>query len=192
MFAIGLHLLSACGGVEGTTSEEATVIGAKSQALSWLNRASLSANIDDYQNTLTQVQNVLFDTEIIEEKDFEDGACTDDTGDAVTLAYVTNPPEDSDIYVCELGLSFDNEVLAQVLIHEAVHITGIQSECLTTHITVSAVTEAGATPFRNSYAEDPDCLNAYDFSQFDWRIIQANSTDAQFGVQGIRPFPYKY
>lgn len=193
VWSLSMLLLSACG-VTSTTSEEATVVGARSQAISWLSAASLSSNIDSYQNTLTQVQNVLFDTDIVEEKDFENGPCVDDTGEAVTLAYVNNPPQDSDIFVCELGLSFDNEVLAQILIHEAIHITGVLNECLTTHITVSAVTEADGTPFRNAYVDDSECQNAYDFSDFEWRIIQATSTstDSQFNVLDIAPFPYKY
>lgn len=66
------------------------------------------------------------------------------------MAY-TAPDSLNGIYVCSSSLKMKTIELAQVLIHEAIHLSGVDSECTTTSLEFAIMKRARLRPMRNGY-----------------------------------------
>jgi hypothetical protein len=62
--------------------------------------------------------------------------------------------EDRGIFICEKAHLYSQAFLAQMLIHEGIHLTGIKDECETTRLELNLVRASGVLPFVNSYFTD--------------------------------------
>lgn len=192
MYRMKLHLcaaalcflLASCGLPISGSGSLATTSSAKAQALVWLNQAKINTSASAFYNSITQVRNILNSTPIVLEYPTDGGACSDDV-DGITLAYVDNPPEESDIYMCSEALTYSNKIVAQVLIHESIHITGNTNECATSYIEAHIVHFAGEQPFENAYIED--CPLTYDFS--DISFSTSSDSNRVFGWNPIKLDP---
>jgi hypothetical protein len=76
--------------------------------------------------------------------------CTDS---GRTAAFVLHPNNVVEIYVCQLSDQFSQSFVAQVLIHESVHLGGIFDECETTKMEMEITRESGRIPFKNGYVD---------------------------------------
>lgn len=165
-----LFVLSACGPLSnnGSAPSKLTRLNkSRELALDWIQKAGANVNNATYLSNLSknsylskinQLDDIL-SNRIIEIDNFADGPCSENTGDEFTLAYVKNPPQNSNIYVCKVAFDFSNPIIAQVLIHEGIHITGETNECKTTEFEVNIMHLAGQRPFKNSYVDTPACAS---------------------------------
>ena len=165
--------ITSCGLPTASSGKTSTVLGAKSKAIEYLSSARVNTSASEFYNSITQIRNILYSTPIILEYPTDNGACSDDI-DGFTLAYVQHPAQDSDIYLCSVALDNSNEVVAQVLIHEAAHITGITVECAATYIATHIVHYAGDQPFENGYVAT--CPPQYDFSRISFSTFSETAT----------------
>lgn len=157
-------LIISCGQISslnegGKLSQQERIDASRELALEWAEKASNETSSERYLTKISELSNVLEERDIIIVKD-QDGPCADNTYEEFTLAYVLNPPQNSDIYVCKESFEFENAIIAQVLVHEGIHITGETNECETTDFEVNITHLAGVNPFKNVYVDstsDPDC-----------------------------------
>jgi hypothetical protein len=170
-----LLVLSACGPLSNNgqaPSKLTRLRQSRELALDWIktaranvNNATYLSNLskNSYLSKINQLDDIL-SNRIIEIDNFADGPCSENTSsektsDEFTLAYVENPPQNSNIYVCKEAFDFSNPIIAQVLIHEGIHITGVIDECKTTEFEVNIIHLAGQRPFKNFYVGSPACAS---------------------------------
>ncbi len=70
---------------------------------------------------------------------------------SMTAAFVLHPNDQLEIFVCELSDQFSQSFVAQVLVHEVVHLGGVLDECETTRFELEITRAAGRIPFKNAY-----------------------------------------
>ncbi len=182
---VALCLSIASCGLPVNSSKTVSISSGKSQAMDWLSAAQSNPSANIFKNSITQVRNSLTSTDIVMEYPEDNGACADEI-DGITLAYVKTPTETSDINVCSIALEYSNEILAQVLIHESIHIAGVEDECGTTYIETHIVHFAGQKPFENGYVES--CGGSYDFSDISFSTF----SDDFNAVSGWNPFKFDF
>ncbi len=70
--------------------------------------------------------------------------------DDQTLAYAV--VNGNDIYLCARVFSKSIDIIAQILIHESIHLNGVRNECITTRIEAHAMINSGiGLQFKNAY-----------------------------------------
>jgi hypothetical protein len=174
-FVLACTLLASCGQSlygDDAGSTEASIDVAMSQAKEWTSAAAgnSSGTLKSKANAvLTKLKN--HDTQLVGE---DDPDCYFE-GNPYVLAFVELPANsESKIYVCPEGLKNGNDLLSQVFVHEAVHLTGVGNECTTTSYEIQILAAAGQRPYENGYfsgcVADGD-LDASDFEDVDFRAF---------------------
>jgi len=129
-----------------------SVEDAMSQALGWMDDAQNSSSLDASEKAFAlKVKTTLIESRVLPSPDIHNMECDKSNGGFVA-AYVSNE-ENSPIFVCESGFEFGSEFLAQVFVHEAIHLSGILDECQTTVLEQKLISAGGGNPFKNSYFE---------------------------------------
>jgi len=148
-----LALLGACGQrLEYSGDVNPTDLShARTQALMWLQEVT-DANHDVLAPKALQVTEFLKNRQIVAlPSEGESSPCESPTGSAVTLAFVVQPVDFSKIYFCPAGRDTHSAEASQILIHEAIHLSGLTDECSVTLLENLMVHSAGRTPYRNAY-----------------------------------------
>lgn len=151
LFATFFFLLSACGQQAPTPSDPAAVaLGREAQSLSlgWLEKAAQEASTHEVQQAIQDVHAVLSVSNITSPGSQDLGTCDANEG-RFTAAFVKNNA--SDIFVCSQSKKLGKIFLAQVLIHEALHLGGIRDECEVTRLEIQIMTSAMRIPYKNAY-----------------------------------------
>lgn len=146
-----LALLTACGAQPETINDaEAIALGVSAQSLSitWLDQAALETPSDEMRGMIQEVRQVLLQSTIASPNTQMAATCDGD-GNKFTAAFVTQAS--SNIYVCSASKSLGKIFLAQVLIHEALHLLGETDECEVTRIEIEIMTSAFRIPYKNAY-----------------------------------------
>lgn len=148
-----LLALGACGqnaiapAMDATT--QAFADDSRAIALEWLDAAK------DSESALTSayaydLEEILADREISYAPYVYADECIVEDGFYVA-AFVLYRDTESAIYVCELSTQQSPEFMAQVLIHEAIHLSGISDECTTTGLELDLMEAAGQQAHQNAY-----------------------------------------
>lgn len=148
-----LLALGACGqnavapAMDATT--QAFADDSRAIALDWLDLAKFSEDpqVAAYAYDLEEI---LLDREISHAPYVYSQECVVHNGRYVA-AFVLSQDLHSAIYVCDQTLDQGPEFMAQVLIHEAIHLTGISDECSTTAIELQMMDAAGQQAHQNAY-----------------------------------------
>ncbi|MEO5667948.1 MAG: hypothetical protein ABIR96_07815, partial [Bdellovibrionota bacterium] len=99
------------------------------------------------------VQSILKSSQILAPPSAYAATC-DSTEGRFTAAFVTsNLPSNSTIYLCTQSKSLGKVFLAQVLIHEALHLRGESDECAVTRLELEVMTRALRIPYKNAYVD---------------------------------------
>ncbi|MEO5668572.1 MAG: hypothetical protein ABIR96_10975 [Bdellovibrionota bacterium] len=157
MLLAGCGLPTSSGGAK-TNSEK--LHDSNELALTWLDDASSATSVTSTRTKISALKNVLNSREKVIDVVHDGGPCTDNTAEEFTLAYIKSPLSTSSIHVCTEAFTFDEPIIAQVLIHEGTHGTGNADECSTTKQELQFMTLAGQKPFKNAYVDstsNPDC-----------------------------------
>jgi len=186
-------MLSSCGQISnGGTSKTARLNASRKLAITWAETASTEAESISNIATLNKLDDIM---PILENRELiidlsSSGPCAENTEEEFTLAYVEVPPKNSNIYVCTEAFDFSNDIIAQVLIHESIHITGVTDECNTTEYEVNIMDLAGQRPFKNSYVDDPSC-SSKDFSGINFVVLSDESDVGSSGLKWKNAVPLK-
>jgi len=151
LFSTFFFLLTACGKpAAGPVDQAAEALGREAQSLSlgWLESAAHEASTNEVRQAIEDVQNILAASNIASPPSAYSETCNDSKG-RFTAAFVTKAA--SDIYVCSASKRLGKVFLAQVLIHEALHLGGITDECEVTRLEIEIMTSAMRIPYKNAY-----------------------------------------
>jgi hypothetical protein len=146
-------LLSACG-MQARKDFDYEVAPKKFQesrkeAIQWIEQ---SMDSEDWSTAevakLKKLQKLLLNSSLNYVENQEGTPCTDES---MTAAFVLHPNEEVEIFVCQLSDQFSSSFVAQVLVHEVVHLGGIFDECETTRFELEITRNSGRIPFKNAY-----------------------------------------
>jgi hypothetical protein len=148
-------LLAGCGNpisYEGEVNPS-DILEARGTALEWLDSVSVSEPLGAKAMKLSAL---LQTRDVVALPDHSDDAggdspCAGDDERSVTLAFVLQPIQNSYIYVCPAGRDTRRYEMSQILIHEAIHLSGVRDECETTLLENLLVHASGRSPYRNAY-----------------------------------------
>lgn len=134
-------------------AEISSVENAKSYALEWLNEAQYSDELTDSEKSLSlKIKNQLLSKQILPTPSVLSSQCAED-GNNFVAAFVSHQ-DTSSIFVCNRGLEHGDAFLAQVFIHESIHLEGTLDECQTTYLERKIISAGGGVPFDNSYVAE--------------------------------------
>jgi len=158
ILTLSLNLLGACGQRSDTTTvvdqkAESNAQDAQSLSMDWLDEAKLHTTDTDLHDTIVEIQEILQERNLVSPPDAYAASCSPVSGNFVP-AFVTGNFRNSDIYICPGSDRFGKVFMAQVLIHEALHLSGIRDECEVTRLEVQIMTDAFRIPYRNGYASE--------------------------------------
>lgn len=123
---------------------------ARTRALDWLDLASSNEAV--LSTKALTVASYLRERQIVALTDTGSASPCDGSGEnSITLAFVLQPVDGSQIYVCQAGRDTKTDEKSQILIHEAIHLTGIKDECETTLLENVLVYASGRSPYHNAY-----------------------------------------
>jgi hypothetical protein len=154
-FSTFFVLLTACGQqLNSAYDAEAEALGREARVLSmnWLNVAYHEAETQEVRNAILEVKNLLEERHIVSPPSEYAATCNED-GERMTAAFVAGDMSRSDIYVCPQSKRFGKIFLAQVLIHEALHLRGERDECEVTRLEILVMTSALRIPYKNAYVD---------------------------------------
>lgn len=149
-------ILAACGQKPVESAGDPAVAAMASEArevsLQWLSVAAANASTPELQTRIQAVKDSLETSDLRSPPAVYAKTCSSDSTSFVA-AFVSEDSHTSnpDIYVCAHSSRFGKYFLAQVLIHEAIHLTGVREECATTQLEMNIMSDAFETPFENSY-----------------------------------------
>lgn len=125
---------------------------AREVSLQWLSVAAANASTPELQARIQAVTDSLESSDLRSPPAVYAKTCSSDSKTFVA-AFVSEDSQSNnpDIYVCAHSSRFGKYFLAQVLIHEAIHLTGVREECATTQLELSIMSDAFETPFESSY-----------------------------------------
>lgn len=152
-----LIVLTACGQKELASFESPAELSsleeAKTQALSWMNDAQSSDLLTDSERQIAaQVKDLLLNNSILPSPAVFAEECVA-KDDKFVAAFVAHEQSDS-IFVCDQALNYGPEFLAQVFVHESIHLAGVLDECKTTELERKMIAAGGGQPFNNSYVSE--------------------------------------
>lgn len=125
---------------------------ARSLSLSWLSEAADFAEDNDIRDAIAEVEGLLTDRALMAPPKPYKSTCNSSSSNTFIAAFVTGE-SNSDIYICEQSKRTGKVFLAQVLIHEALHLRGESDECEVTRLELIVMTTAFRMPYRNAYVE---------------------------------------
>jgi hypothetical protein len=149
-----LLILSACGqkpehsSLDPDTQELAAQ--ARSLSLAWLSEASLSGEDAATRIAAVEIASILREAPILAPPAVYADECEAQSGKFVA-AFVTQTSREAPIYICSESKRLGKVYLAQVFIHEALHLLGDNDECTTTQLELKLMAAAFRTPYQNSY-----------------------------------------
>jgi len=152
LFSTFFFLLTACGEQSKAVADiEAEALGREAQTLSldWLDLASDEASTNEVRDAIADVKAILKETSISSPTSANTDVCDGDKS-RFTAAFV-NKGNSKGIFVCSQSKRFGKIFLAQVLIHEALHLGGITDECEVTRLEIEIMTSAMRIPYKNAY-----------------------------------------
>jgi hypothetical protein len=154
LFSTFIFLLTACGQQpQAAVSDPVTeALGREAQTLSmdWLEQAMIEADSEELREAIGDVHNLLEERSISTPPASLAATCDSNEG-RFTAAFVTNEFANSNIYVCAQSKRLGKIFLAQVLIHEALHLRGERDECEVTRMEIAIMTSALRIPYKNAY-----------------------------------------
>ncbi|MEO5666588.1 MAG: hypothetical protein ABIR96_00875 [Bdellovibrionota bacterium] len=148
--------LSACGQKPISESSDPEVVALADEAreisLKWLDAAAANSTSSEMSARIEAVRASLESSDLRSPPALYSDTC-DTNSKGFVAAFVTeqNTSTSPDIFVCSHTKRFGKYFLAQVLIHESIHLTGIHDECATTQVEVDIMRGAFQEAFENSY-----------------------------------------
>jgi len=119
-------------------------------SLGWL--ASVSQSGDAQVASMADsLQLILQDRLIAKVPSIYAQECTSTNPGSFVSAFVLSQDLNSNIYICPDIERKGEKFMAQVLIHEAIHLAGVNDECTTTELEIAVMQAAGLNPHSNSY-----------------------------------------
>lgn len=123
-------------------------------SLTWIQEAEEAVELnDEMSGLLTSVRSVLSGRYLSQVPDVYLGECEPLENGNFVSAFVLWGTPDSDIYVCPKMKDHSEEFMAQVLIHESIHLTGLENECQTTELEIQVMSAANQPPVANAYVQ---------------------------------------
>jgi hypothetical protein len=166
--ALSSAVLTGCGPASyygSSAGSAADLDEALANAKAWSKAAKSTGRNSDVRNRASMVLTELNNNRVVQVGE-EDSYCSENPG---VLAWVDCPGGET-INVCPEGLLNGTELLSQVLIHEAVHLSGKCNECDATYYEIQIMSAAGQQPYENGYVAgcefDADELEGVTFRSF--------------------------
>jgi hypothetical protein len=125
---------------------------ARTLSIEWLETASDEAETQEVRDAIADVQELLKERDIASPPSAYAQTRDSDEG-RFTAAFVTQDTQNSKIYVCSHSTRLGKIFLAQVLIHEALHLRGERDECEVTRLEILIMTSALRIPYKNAYVD---------------------------------------
>jgi hypothetical protein len=125
---------------------------ARSLSLRWLADAEDAAESDEIRDAIADVEGLLSERALMAPPKAYESTCDAGSKNTFIAAFVTGE-NNSDIYICDQSKKTGKVFLAQVLIHEALHLRGESDECAVTRLELIVMTNAFRMPYRNAYVE---------------------------------------
>jgi hypothetical protein len=126
---------------------------ARSLSLRWLSEAQEITDDEELLEAIQDVESLLKEKALMAPPAAYAKSCDSSSSKTFVAAFVTADRQNSDIYICEQSKNTGKVFLAQVLIHEALHLRGERNECEVTRLELLVMTQAFRMPYRNAYVE---------------------------------------